>query len=77
MAERDPRVDPRPGDVLSLRGYEWQIERLGGESRRFPGKPGQVVLSTPGGLWRMLSYSEFLYWAAIATVVKKSEDSNV
>ena len=30
MTQRDPRIDPRPGDVLVISGVAWTVERIRG-----------------------------------------------
>lgn len=57
---RDPRVDPRPGDVV-LFGPQWQLERytvLGGTNDKrvqYQMGPLRAVLQTPISEWRKWS----------------------
>lgn len=68
---RDPRTDPRPGDVLIF-GPQWQQERY-------------QVMGTDGGVKYTMSDSRFGHtctiaqwrkWAAGASIVRVAEEKN-
>lgn len=66
---RDPRVDPRPGDVVEYRGITVEVQRWGhgqvfyrcADSMGWMNPTGSLI-----GQWRR--------WAAGATVVRVAEE---
>jgi hypothetical protein len=69
MAERDPRVDPRPGDVIMVGPYgdkyEFTITRVE-DDRVFMVKGAAVI-------HRSRSPSSFRSWAKTATIIKRGD----
>lgn len=71
-SERDPRTDPRPGDVL--RGKKW----LGGHgaTRRFVTRieAHYVFYECGAALWQCFATrTEWRKWSATAEVVRRAE----
>jgi hypothetical protein len=66
MAERDPRVDPRPGDVLTRGGDEVEV-------LYFRYLLGIAKWRTRGGKSMRCSAIAWRKWAANATVVRRGE----
>lgn len=69
MAERDPRVDPRPGDVLRP---EW-LRRSNREILSI--ENGFINSELCDGTVIHERVSIFRKWAATATVVRRAEDA--
>jgi hypothetical protein len=77
MNERDPRIDPRPGDVLRLdwgkRGTKTRTVRTRGPLAGWPdGVTGTEVIRTPQpfGCYTMAGWRR---WAKNAEVIHKAE----
>lgn len=72
-AERCPKRDPRPGDVLryvtTLRRVVYVRRVLSVSARKVVYADGQFTVNERLGLWRM--------WAATATVVHRAEPISI
>jgi len=63
---RDPRVDPRPGDVAEISGMLFRVCGLGTINRKVLSVAVELIKSPMSGD----AWSE---WAATATVIKQAE----
>ena len=68
---RDPRLNPMPGDVLESPCIRRTVTRIGGS-----GEKAWILYRSRGrGNWQNPMYvSEWSKWASTATVIKKAEE---
>jgi hypothetical protein len=78
MSERDPRIDPQPGDVLMI-GPQWQCERyeiIGQSSEKIGyGRFLLTVRYRMGESEHTAAIEDFRKWARNAEVVKRGENA--
>lgn len=74
MSERDPRVDPRPGDVLrrviGFSNYERRVVCCGMSG----GTPTVTFLSRTGKRHTTIWLTDWRKWAANAEIVKRGRE---
>jgi hypothetical protein len=71
---RDPRIDPKPGDVLRKSASTVTIDRISahGVTYTFDGLPSEMP---PMTRWDRPFLPEWRKWAATAEVISRAEDS--
>lgn len=71
--ERDPRIDPMPGDVFSSPGGrvpEIKVVKV------YP-SPGGYIEWSSDGITEMTPQPHFSNWAKTATIIKRGDDQGL